>query len=247
MGKRSDRDAPKGAMPIEDILRMEIDAGRRGVAPGAPAEGGGRGLKDTVTGVAQMLRDLEAQLARVMAVNDRLEKELGETRAAARAVARERDELVERLGRTQDEGLTLDDVRGELVALQRERRELAERLDGVEDEARRLEAAGRHAQQALERMTAERDDAREEVRTLEAQFGRAMQAVAELRRRCEDLDGQRDQLTTRVRVLEGELALATEQAEALRLELEEANAAIEEIRQSIVEVGAHSVRVDGGT
>jgi chromosome segregation ATPase len=245
MGKGSSDDkGPKGAMMIEDIMNMDLGVPGRSEASRAGAHGSQ--LKDVVGGVAQMLRDLEAQLAKVMEVNATLEKELLEARAGVRKVERERDELAERLGRMEAEGGTLDDVRGELLALQRERRQLAERLEAAEEQARQAEDRLRQADLRIERMAAERDDALEEVQCLEIQFSRASTAVLELRQKYEDLIVQRDQLTARIRGLEGEVGAAAEERDELRLELEESRNAMEEIRRSLVEVGAQSQRLRGG-
>ncbi len=73
MGKGSSDDkGPKGAMMIEDIMNMDLGLPGRAEASRAGAHGGQ--LKDVVGGVAQMLRDLEAQLARVMKVNETPER-----------------------------------------------------------------------------------------------------------------------------------------------------------------------------
>jgi chromosome segregation ATPase len=238
-------------MDIDDILGLKLDEPRGPMADAAKAEGAappaGRALKETVTGVAQMLHDLEAQLVKVMSINEALEKELGEAREAMRAAEKQRDGLQAHLDRLEQEGATVDDVRAEVLHLQRERREMAERLDAVQNEKLRAETEHGKALRELERVAAERDDALEEARCLEAQFGRAMQAVGELRGKVEDLTQQRDTLATRIRTLEGELGVATESGEALRLELEESKKAIEEIRRSILEVGAHSQRLTGTT
>jgi len=246
IGKRG----KQGTMDIDDILGLRLDDPHVPIDAGDAAEApplGGRGLKDTVTGVAQMLHDLEAQLVKVMSVNEALEKELGAARETARATERQRAELADRLARREQEGATVDDVRAEVLHLQRERRELVERLDATKDEKLRFDAEQAKAQREVERLTTARDDAVEEARCLEAQFARAMQAVAELRTKVEDLTQQRDTLAARIRVLEGDLGVATESGEALRLELEESKKAIEEIRRSILEVGAHSQRLIGTT
>ena len=236
----------EGPMDIKDILGMTLGGPRaagaeRGVTEEAPPPA--RGLKDTVTGVAQMLHDLEAQLVRVMAVNETLEKEVEQVRGAAQAAAKERDELQARLQRLQEEESVADDVRREVQHLQRERRLLAERLEQAEARRGELEDKLRHQAQREQRLGAERDDAVEEARCLETQFSRALAAVAELRARLEEATRQRDQLTARLRVLEGDLGVASESNETLRLELEESKKAIEEIRRSILEVGAHSQRL----
>jgi chromosome segregation ATPase len=242
MGKNTDDPKGKRPLPIDEILKMDLEAPERAGKErraGEPAESGsGRGLRDTVTGVAHMLRDLEAQLSRVMAVNERLEKELADARSARRTTEKERDELAERLARTQADGVTLEDVRAEVLTLQRERRDLAERLQASLEQGRKLEEKVRQAEQRAAELVVERDDALEDVWPVEEQLSRAVAIVAELRRRDEELVAQRDQLGARVRQLEGELGAAAEQGEALRLELEESRGAIEEIRRSILEVGA---------
>jgi chromosome segregation ATPase len=236
-----------GPLDIKDILGMSLEqprsagAARGGTPDVAPPPG--QGLRDTVTGVAQMLHDLEAQLVRVMSVNEALEKELVETRGAGQVAAKERDELAARLARLQEEESVADEVRHEVLHLQRERRLVAERLEQAEARCAEGEEKLRRQEQGQQRLAAERDDAVEESRCLETQFGRAMAAVAELRARLDDLTLQRDQLTARVRALETDLGVATEAAEAARLELEESKRAIEEIRRSILEVGAHSQRM----
>jgi len=250
MGKHTDETRlPKGAMAVDDILRMELPipdgvAESRRTAPGTAVDPvSGRALKDMVGGVAQMLRDLEAQLARVMTINETLEKELQESRNAGRALAKERDDLAARLVRTEAEGGTIDDVRGEVLALQRERRQLVERLDAAEEQGRKAAAQLHGVDQKTERLVIERDEALEEVRCLEAQFGRAAEALLDLRKKNEDFAAQREQLAGRIRTLEGELGGATERGEELRAELEESRNAIEELRRSILEFGAHSQRL----
>ncbi|MBI5478440.1 MAG: hypothetical protein HY906_06260 [Deltaproteobacteria bacterium] len=237
----------EGPMDIKDILGMTLDRPRAGGAERGGAEEAAptaaRGLKDTVTGVAQMLHDLEAQLVRVMSVNEELEKALEQARAAAVAAAQERDELQARLLRLQEEESVADDIRREVQHLQQERRLMAERLEQGDARRAELEDQLRRQEQHERRLAAERDDAVEEARCLETQFGRAMAAVGELRTRLEDAALQRDQLAARVRGLEGDLGVSTETSEALRLELEESKKAIEEIRRSILEVGAYSQRV----
>ena len=237
----------EGPMDIKDILGMSLDAPRSGAAERAdreqPPPVPARGLRDTVTGVAQMLHDLEAQLVRVMSVNETLEKELEQMRGAAQGAAKERDELQARLRRLQEEESVADDVRREAQHLQQERRLMAERLEQSETRRAELEDKLRHQAQLQQRLAAERDDAVEEARCLETQFNRALAAVTELRTRLEDMTLQRDQLAARLRGLEGDLGVASESNETLRLELEESKKAIEEIRRSILEVGAHSQRL----
>ena len=237
----------EGPMDIKDILGMTLEGPRAGgadrAAPDEAPPAATRGLKDTVMGVAQMLHDLEAQLVRVMSVNETLEKELEQVRAAAQAAAKDRDELAARLARLQEEESVADDVRREVLHLQRERRVMAERVEQSEAKRAELEDKLRHQSQREQRLAAERDDAVEEARCLETQFGRALAAVTELRTRLEDMTLQRDQLGARLRVLEGDLGVASESNETLRLELEESKKAIEEIRRSILEVGAHSQRL----
>jgi len=237
----------EGPMDIKDILGMTLDGPRTASAeragPDEAVPAAAHGLKDTVTGVAQMLHDLEAQLVRVMSVNETLEKELEQARAAAQAAGKERDELAARLARLQEKESVADDVRREVLHLQRERRVLAERVEQADARRAELEEKLRQQAQREQRLAAERDDAVEESRCLETQFGRALAAVAELRTRLEDMTLQRDQLSARLRVIEGDLGVATESNETLRLELEESKKAIEEIRRSILEVGAHSQRI----
>jgi chromosome segregation ATPase len=234
-------------MDLKDILGMTLEGPRAASAeragPAEAASAAAHGLKDTVTGVAQMLHDLEAQLVRVMSVNEALEKELEQARATAQAAGKERDELAARLARLQEEESVADDVRREVLHLQRERRVLAERVEQADARRAELEEKLRQQGQREQRLAAERDDAVEESRCLETQFGRALAAVTELRTRLEDMTLQRDQLSARLRVLEGDLGVATESNETLRLELEESKKAIEEIRRSILEVGAHSQRI----
>jgi uncharacterized coiled-coil DUF342 family protein len=91
-------------------------------------------------------------------------------------------------------------------------------------------------------MRAERDDSVEELQSVEEQFDRAMEIVADLRTRVATLAEERDALNGRLKVMENQFHMAEDQRNSLRNEVDESRKALEEIRRSVTDVCVLSQR-----
>ena len=97
------------------------------------------------------------------------------------------------------------------------------------------EKENRKLDRVSERMRAERDDSLEELQSVEAQFDRAMDIVADLRSRLATLGEERDALVARTKVVESQLQMVEEQRNSLKLEVDDSRKALDEIRRQVAE------------
>jgi chromosome segregation ATPase len=198
-----------------------------------------------------MIKDLEQQLDRMIAINDALTGDLEAERKRRVDLESNVDELKERLRHEQDEVTTKDGLRAEISHLSNERsrltasvRELGQKLSEVEQESRKQAAS-------IKRLQAGRADALEEVQAVEAQFERSMQMVTDARAQLMVLQEERDALKGQLKGLEDRLGRANDERDDLLDEVEESRSALSEIRRSLADVvvvstGALSDEADAG-
>ena len=139
-------------------------------------------LNDTVQSLSRMIKDLEKQLERTLSVNEALEKDLERAKKATIRVEQERNRLEERVDQFEKEISTFEDLRAEISHLGHERARLAATIEGLGRQLAETEQENRKLDQLGERRGIERDDALEELQSVEVQFNRAMELVDDLRR-----------------------------------------------------------------
>ena len=113
--------------------------------------------------------------------------------------------------------------------------EIGKQLADAEKENRKLD-------HQAERMRIERDDAIEELQTVEAQFDGAMEIIADLKARVATLAEERDALVSRIKVMDNQIAITEDQRDALKLEVDESRKALDEIRCQVADACVMSQR-----
>jgi chromosome segregation ATPase len=202
---------------------------------GGGAKRGGSALSDGVHNLTDKIRALEGQLDSDVANNDDLVKDLEDERVQRSALERRIRELEEELRHTEQDCLDKDGLLGEVSQLKQERATLANQAADLKDRVAALEPDERDRQRLIERLRAARAAAVEEVQSVEAQFDRAMEMVAEAKAQVTVLTEERDALLSQLRVTEERVRKSEAERDSLLDEVEQSRAALDEIRRSLVD------------
>jgi len=192
-------------------------------------------LQETVQTLSKMIKDLEAQLERMLSINEALEGDLEKEKRKTSRTLQDRDLLQEQIGRMEQEIASIEDLRAEIGHLGGERSRLATMIEEFGHQLADSEKENRKLDALAERMRAERDDSLEELQSVEEQFDRAMDIVADLRSRVESLAEERDTLVARMKVVETQFQVAEEQRDSLRSEVDDSRKALDEIRRQVAD------------
>jgi uncharacterized coiled-coil DUF342 family protein len=189
-----------------------------------------------------VIKQLEEQLDQMVATNEALRKDQQDERARRLALEEKVEDLKEGLRKSEREATHKENLLAEVKLVNQERarlaassRELAERLKQLVEQQ---DADGKR----LERLRAAHADAVDEVQSVEAQFERAMQVIAQTRAQLAVAVDERDQSNHRARNAEALLHELRQERDTLVAEVEQSRAALDEIRQSLVD----EVLVAGG-
>lgn len=190
---------------------------------------------ETVQTLSKMIKELEDQLDRMLAINDALEKDVAQERKQRVDLERKLDGLETRLLETEQSASSIEDLQAEVAHLNSERSKLATTVEELGRQISDTTKENRQLAAMADRMRAERDDALEELSSVEAQFERAMEMVTDLRTRLEVLAEERDALKGRHKMLEQQLAHAEQERDSMLAEVDDSKKALEEIRRSLVD------------
>jgi len=183
-----------------------------------------------------MIRELEDQLDRMISANEALKQDLDDERRRRLALEQVVEDLREDLSRAESEAAGKESVIAELEHLSHERSRMAAQLRDLEERLGRADHDGRAQGALVERLKAARGDALEEVESVEAQFERAMQMVAEARAQLTIALEERDALEGRLELSDRKLAETTGERDALLSEVDQSRAALDDIRRSLTDV-----------
>ena len=212
------------------------------MAPDDDGQAEGSQLNETVQTLSKMIRDLEQQLERMLEVNEALESDLEKEKQKTATSEQERRKLKDQLQQSEQELISSGDLRAEVSHLEQERSRLATTIEELGRQLADSERENRKLDRLAERMRAERNESVEELQSVEEQFDRAMEIVADLRTRLATLAEERDALNGRLKVMESQFQMAEDQRNSLRNEVDESRKALEEIRRSVSDVCVMSQR-----
>jgi chromosome segregation ATPase len=180
-----------------------------------------------------MIRELEEQLDRVIETNGVLRRELEQERKTRHELQGDVDDLRDRLERSEREAAANESLTAEIAQLHEERtrtseviRELREHLQAAEDQAM-------HHAKLVDRYRAAHETTIDEVRSVETQFERAMEMVAEAAAKVVMVEEERDALAGRLRLTEEQLRSSYREQDDVLREVDESRAALDEIRRSL--------------
>ena len=227
---------------VEMNMKDDIAPAREAQAVEATRSSEASQLHDTVGTLSRMVKELEKQLERMLSINSALEADLEKERKRTALFEKERDDLRERYDRVEQELATLEDLRAEIDHLTHDRGVMAGTIEELGRQLAESEEEHRNAEQHIARVSAERDDAVEELLAVEDQFDLAMKLVSDLKIRLTSLDEERNSLVNRIKTLESQLQLSETQREALRAEVEESQKALDDIRRQIADACVLSQR-----
>jgi chromosome segregation ATPase len=192
-------------------------------------------LSSEMQTLGSVIKDLEAQLDRVMTLNEALKQDLESERRRRVSLEGRVAELEAELTAAQREIVGKENLAAEAAQLHQERTEL---LASVRELNRQLaEAQHQHdrSQSLIERLRGSRADALEEVQSVESQFERAMQVVAQAKAELTVATEERDALGGRLRTTEEQLRQVLQERDLLVAEVDESRALLDEIRRSLVD------------
>jgi chromosome segregation ATPase len=201
----------------------------------APAKGKKSLSAETVQTLSRMIKDLEDQLDRMLAINEAFEKDLERERTKRTEAERSLKSLEEHLRTVEQEAVGVEDLRAEVSHLELERSRLTATIEEIGRQLSDTEQENRKLTKQAERAREERDDVVEELQSLEAQFQRAMDLVTQTNARLALLGEERDALKGRLKVLEDKLKSTEEERDSLLSEVDESRTALEDIRKSLAE------------
>ena len=189
----------------------------------------------TVQALSRMVKEMEEQLDRMIAINEGVERDLATERKRNGELEASVQHLTVELERAEKQAAAREDMVAEIRHLNRDRTRLGEEAEKLRAQLKELHEEKRKAAAMIERVKLERADALEEVQTVESQFDRAMAMVADLRTRLAVLSEEYDALKGRFHHTEEKVATLEHERETLLAEVEESRAALEEIRRSLVD------------
>jgi chromosome segregation ATPase len=190
---------------------------------------------ETVQTLSRMIKDLEDQLERMLAINDAIEKDLSKEQQRRVELERTVEELEKKMVEKEQESANLEDLQTEVSHLTNERARLAATIEELGRQLSATEQENRKLARQAERQRVEREDAQEELESVEAQFNRAMEMVTDLRTRLAVFGEERDALKGRLRLAEEKVAQLETERDSLLTEVDESKQALEEIRRSLVD------------
>jgi chromosome segregation ATPase len=200
------------------------------VSPHGPA------LSKEVHTLTAVIKQLEEQLEQMVATNAALRKDYQDERARRLALEEKVEQLNEALRRSERQGADKENLLAEVKHANQERARLNASTRELGERLKELVQQQETETKKVERLRAAHADALEEVQSVEAQFERAMQVVAQTRAQLAIASEERDQHSLRARNNEVLLKELRQERDALVAEVEQSRAALDEIRQSLVDV-----------
>ncbi len=204
------------------------------------------GLSKEVHTLTNVIKQLEEQLDQMMATNEALRKDQQDEVTRRLALEGKVDELQEMLRRAERQAAEKDNLLAEVKHVNQERARLSASLREAGERLKTLTDQREADTKKLERLKAAHADALEEVQSVEAQFERAIQVVAQTRAQLGIASEERDQHSARARNLESLLAELRHERDALVTEVEQSRAALDEIHRSLIDEGLPGAR-EGAT
>lgn len=198
-----------------------------------PRRPGTGNLADELHRLTSMIRELEEQLDRLIETNAELRRELENERQTRQGLQGNVDDLRDRLERSEREAAANESVASEIAHLQKERVRMAEVTRDLHKQHRSAADQAKHQANLVKRYRAGHENAVEEVRSVEAQFERAMEIVAEAAAKVVMVEEERDAVMGRLRLIEEELRASHQEQDDLLREVDESRAALDEIRRSL--------------
>ncbi len=224
----------------DGISGSEVDAGQNArkadQAERAPP------LTKSVGDLSVVVGELKAHLERHLGVNEALELDLQSARRQVMHTTEDRQRLIERIARMEEEIASIHDMRSEIEQIDRERNALAVKVHDLGQALAVSEQRVNEIGQLLDRFRAERDTANEEVACLDSQLSRAIKVVEELRNELAARNVREEEFESRNMLLEEQLEESVSQRDSYRSELVESLGALEEVRMSILAASEESRR-----
>jgi chromosome segregation ATPase len=200
---------------------------------GNPANPGG--LSREVHTLTKVIKQLEEQLDQMMATNEALRKDLHDERARRLALEERVDELRESVRRSERQAADRDNLLTEVKHVNQERARVTASARELGERCKELVTQQEADAKKIERLRVAHADAIEEVQSVEAQFERAMQVIAQTRAQLTIAAEERDQQGLRAKTSEASLSDLRQERDALVAEVEQSRAALDEIRQSLAD------------
>ncbi|RLB48387.1 MAG: hypothetical protein DRJ42_23360 [Deltaproteobacteria bacterium] len=201
---------------------------------GSPSRRSGTGnLTNELHRLTSMIRELEEQLDRVIETNGELRREVQterETRQDAQVTV---NDLRDRLERSEREAAANESLAAEVGQLNQERTQAAELIRGLREKLEAAEDDVNHQTKLVSRYRVGHENAIEEVRSVEVQFERAMEMVAEAAAKVVMVQEERDAVTGRLRMIEEQLRASHQEQDDLLREVDDSRAALDDIRRSL--------------
>jgi uncharacterized coiled-coil DUF342 family protein len=200
------------------------------------------GLSKEVHTLTSVIKQLEEQLDQMMATNETLRKDQQDDLGRRLALEAKVDELQELLRRSERHAAEKDNLLAEVKHVNQERARLAASMREAGERLKELGEQREADAKKLERLRSAHADALEEVQSVEGQFERAIQVVAQTRAQLSIACDERDQHSARARNGEALLAELRHERDSLVTEVEQSRAALDEIRQSLIDDGLAGAR-----
>ena len=224
---------------MSNNARVDRSTGAGDVGPGprpGPSARGPEGLSREVHTLTRVIKQLEEQLDQMVATNEALRKDHEDERNRRLALEAKLDELQETLRRTERRVSDRDNLLAEVKHANQERARLTASARELGDRVKALLEQQESDAKKTERLRAAHADAVDEVHSVEAQFERAMQVITQTRAQLAIATEESAQHSARARASEALLKELRQERDSLVAEVEQSRAALDDIRQSLVDV-----------
>jgi chromosome segregation ATPase len=195
--------------------------------------------------LTDVIRDLEDQLDRMMATNDALKQDLEQERKRRNELETKLESLKENLRRSEQEAIGKEGLSAEVSHLKQERARLSAAVRELTLEVEQREEELKRHSTLVNQLRTARGDTIEELGSVESQFERAMQMVAEAKAQILILNEERDALKGRVALTEDKYRQVLRERDALVDEVHESRAALDDISRSLSMADASGLRLGG--
>jgi chromosome segregation ATPase len=192
-------------------------------------------LSSEMQTLGSVIKDLEGQLDRVMTLNEAVKQDLEDERQRRVVLEGRVAELEAELIAAQREIVGKENLAAEAGQLHQERTQLLASIRELNQQLAEARQQHERSQSLIERLRGSRADALEEVRSVESQFERAMQVVAQAKAELTVATEERDALGGRLRTTEERLGQVVRERDLLVAEVDESRALLDEIRRSLVD------------
>jgi len=190
-------------------------------------------FEKTIQDMFAVIKNMEAQLEKVMGINDLLEKDLKEANDLTAELKAAKSQLEDRISRMEEEIPSKRELQIENDHLVDERNSAQLIIRDLKLKLEKTQKKVLQHQQRLGHLAEERKDAMQEVHFLESRLNNATQRIRELESQCNELKGENIAQFEKIKNLDESLSQALDEKYRLHRDLKETKKALSEFNATL--------------